>query len=182
MKRLWLMALLLSGCGQAPAVTAPPIAAMAIAPVPDAASHVAAAPAPALKVDGAPKSGLWELAYTFGRGPERTQQLHLTFDADHGVTVSDLFPGTGEYPFRWDAQHVTFEGLPRRDMAGGPGIGRDRLDLAVVSSTEMRGTLSFRVNLRWLAIPVTARLVSQSAELKVQPGTIVDTDAPERID
>jgi hypothetical protein len=38
------------------------------------------------------------------------------------------------------------------------------------------------VNLRWLAIPVTARLVSQSAELKVQPGTIVDTDAPERID
>lgn len=182
MKRLLgIVALLATGCAPPPVA---PATALAIAPVPELRDHVssASAPAEAIATSSAPQSGTWELSYAFGQGPMRTQRLQLRFEEDHRVTVEGGIPGAGDYPFRWDDQRTSFEGLPRRDMAGGSAVSRDRLALTVVSPIEMRGTLSLRANLRWYPIPVTARLVSQSADWRLAPGTIIDTDASERID
>lgn len=182
MKHLWMAGLLLTGCAQSPG--APPASVAqtpAVAPADRPSGHVSSASA-ASAASGAPQDGLWEFSYPLGQGAMRTQQLHLRFEDDHRVTVSDLDPLPSDYPCRWDTQRTSFEGLPRRDLLGGSAISRDRLDMAIVSRTEMRGTLSVRANLRWIPLPATARLVSRNAEVRVKPGTILDTSAPERIE
>ena len=69
----------------------------------------------------------------------------------------------------------------RQDFLNRSAVSRDRLELTVVSPTEMRGTLAMRVNFRWVPLPVTATYVGE-ARLAVTPGTLVDTTAPERFE
>ena len=150
LRRIALVALLVSGCG-----------------VPPSAPQPSAQP---------PRSGPWQLSYAIG-GIERQESLELDFHPDHTVTVAGFPPSSADYPSSWGPDHARFEGLPRRDLANPWANGRDRLDLTVVSPVEMRGTVSFRSNLRWLAVPVTARFTPA-----VAAGDIADEPAAELFD
>jgi hypothetical protein len=176
---LGLSALLLVGCAQTPAAPTVPAGSFTIAPPATGAQSVLEA-----TPGSGPQTGLWELEWQPGQSAVRHDQLKLQFLADGSVEVDSPVEAFGDYPNQWSAEHVKFEGLPRRDFVNTSAVSRDRLDLAVESSTQMAGTLSIRVNNRWIPFPVTARLITadKRSALAVTPGTIVDTTAPEQFD
>lgn len=185
MKRLILIACLLSGCGQTP--SAPAISAFEPAPgatVPDAPvaapAITAFEPAPG---ESGPRAGVWALSYAIA-GHEQTDELPLRFLADGSVAVEGQPAfASEEFPNHWDATEATFEGRVRRDPLNRSAVSRDRLDLDVETPTAMRGTLAMRVNFRWIPFPVTARYLRPlEAGLAVTAGTIVDTTEAERFD
>jgi hypothetical protein len=124
------------------------------AATPTGAAPIVAAPA------AGPQAGDWDLAWCVGNAPARHETLRLTFEADGSVGSEGARMALAAYPNHWDAKRACFEGRARRDLLGGPGGSRDRLDLEVISAAEMRGTLSLRINHRWVAFPVTARLIA----------------------
>lgn len=187
------VAVVLAGCGQAPGAAISPVTpdgaapTFAIGPTASAeriAAAMVAAPAPEsqLRAPAGPTPGVWKLCYKLGDGPERHDELGLNFVPDGRVDLVGDGEAFTDFPFHWDDRQVSFEGLPRRDLLGGSGISRDRVAMTVESPTRMRGTISLRVNYRWIAIPVTAELVRAddfSGAIAVTPGTIVDTAEPE---
>jgi hypothetical protein len=188
MKRLLLIAGLLSGCGQTPA--APPTDAFAPARDAGAIENVVEAPAAETRdgtyqhqPDAGPRPGVWALSYRLA-GETRTEELPLRFLADGTVAVAGLpAVGTDAFPNQWDADEATFEGRVRPDPLNRSAVSRDRLDLDVETPTAMHGTLAMRVNFRWIPLPVTARFVRPlEAVLSVTPGTIVDGAEAERFD
>jgi hypothetical protein len=175
MKRLLLIACLLSGCGQTPSAPAFDMG--------EPARSAGVIDAPADAPEAGPQPGVWALSYSLA-GQARTEELPLHFLADGTVAVAGLpAVGVGEFPNEWDAEQATFEGRVRPDPLNRSAVSRDRLDLDVETPTAMRGTLAMRVNFRWIPLPVTARFVRPlEAGLAVTPGTIVDTTEAERFD
>jgi hypothetical protein len=173
MRRLLLIACLLTGCGQTPS-----------APALDAYEAALSADEPvAAPREAGPRPGVWALSYRLA-GHEQTEELPLSFLADGSVAVEGLPAfATGEFPNQWDAAEATFEGRVRPDPLNRSAVSRDRLDLDVETPTAMRGTLAMRVNFRWISLPVTARYVRPlEAGLAVTPGTITNSTKAERFD
>lgn len=172
MKRLLLIAGLLTGCGQTPS-----------APAPYTAEPVRGAEPVEAPLAAGPRPGVWALSYELA-GHARTEELPLHFHADGRVAVEGLPAfAADDFPNRWDAEQATFEGRVRPDPLNRSAVSRDRLDLDVETPTAMRGTLAMRVNFRWIPLPVTARYVRPlEAGLAVTPGTIVDSTKAERFD
>jgi hypothetical protein len=187
------LAVVLAGCGQAPGAAISPVTpdgaapTFAIGPTASAermATATNAAPAAGAQLRGpaGPTPGVWKLCYTLGDGPERHDELGLNFVPDGHVDLVGDGEAFTDFPYHWNDRQVSFEGLPRRDLLGGSGISRDRVAMTVESPTRMRGTVSLRVNYRWIAFPATAELVRAddfSGAIAVTPGTIVDTTEPE---
>lgn len=180
MKRLLLIAGLLSGCGQTP--SAPPTFAAELHLGDEAAAAPAAQPAEETREIG-PRPGVWVLNYTLA-GHARSEELPLRFLGDGSVSVEGLPAfATDAFPNRWDAAEATFEGRVRPDPLNRSAVSRDRLELTVETPTAMRGTLAMRVNFRWIALPVTAHFARPlEAGLAVTPGTITNTTKAERFD
>jgi hypothetical protein len=188
----WLMAaMLLTGCGQtvgaavAP-IDAAPTFAMGPATVNGQPATPAAPDAPDAPLEArrpsSPQDGVWKLRYRLGDGPERHDELSLSFAPDGRVDLVGDMEAFTDFPYQWNEGQVTFEGLPRRDLLGGSGVSRDRVAMTLESPTRMRGTISLRVNFRWIAVPATAEFVradDRSAAVAVTPGTITDTTEPE---
>jgi hypothetical protein len=179
MKRLLLIACLLTGCGQNPSAPA------TFSAEPARSAGVMAEPAaePAVSHEAGPRPGVWALSYQLA-GQERTEELPLRFLPDGSVAVEDLPAfASGEFPNQWDTAQAKFEGRVRPDPLNRSAVSRDRLDLAVETPTAMHGTLAMRVNFRWMPMPVTARFVRPlEAGLAVTPGTIVNGTKAERFD
>lgn len=160
MRRLLPIALaawLLGGCGGgAHTVTS--------APLPPEPSE---APAPA----AGPSSGRWMFHSQWGASATHDEELSLTFAPDGTVLVDAMpVPPSPTSPNSWTASRAQFEGLARADLINRTGgYGRDRLDLVVDSPTRMHGTLSIRVNGRWIPLPVTAERLGPAAKLPASP-------------
>jgi hypothetical protein len=180
MKRLLLLAGLLTGCGQTP--SAPPTFAAELHLGDEAAAAPIVEPVAEARETG-PRPGVWVLNYAIA-GHARSEELPLRFLADGSVAVEGLPAfASDEFPNRWDAAEATFEGRVRPDPLNRSAVSRDRLTLEVESPTAMRGTLAMRVNFRWIALPVTARFARPlEAGLAVTPGTITNTTKAERFD
>lgn len=187
------VALVLAGCGQAPGTAVGPATPGVTSPTfaigPTASAErvtTMAAPQPAaesrMRRPAGPTPGVWQLSYRLGDGPERHDELGLAFEPDGRVDVVGDGEAFTDFPCRWNDHQVSFEGMPRRDLLGGSSISRDRVEMTVESATRMSGTVSLRVNYRWIAVPATAELVRAEATdgaIAVTPGTIVNTTEPE---
>jgi hypothetical protein len=170
----------------APAAPAPALLSSEAVEAVEAVEAITLA-APAIEAEASraegPQSGVWLIRYPLGEGNWREEELTIRFEADGTVAVDGQGPALTDFPSQWTAEEASFEGMTRRDLLGGSSVSRDRLQLTVDSATAMHGTLSLRVNFRWIPLEATAqfvRPVDQPTGLAITAGTIEDTLASEQ--